>query len=131
MSTDFARTTLPKMLVNSLQGKYNHGLDANTIVMIDRPLHVGTNLHVEKATTSNKNHRHLVIICNKGDNDMLFLMLLDSLHMGEPTRIKNELKKVLAEGHLGVKPRPLSWCQRPDMDANTNSGVQRSGRQLL
>ncbi|MQM17815.1 hypothetical protein Taro_050794 [Colocasia esculenta] len=40
-------------------------------------------------------------------------------------------QRVLAEGHLGVKPRPLSWCQRPDMDANTNSGVQRSGRQLL
>ncbi|MQM11056.1 hypothetical protein Taro_043955 [Colocasia esculenta] len=39
--------------------------------------------------------------------------------------------RVLAEGHLGVKPRPLSWCQRPDMDANTNSGVQRYGRQLL
>ncbi|MQM00026.1 hypothetical protein Taro_032755 [Colocasia esculenta] len=38
---------------------------------------------------------------------------------------------VLAEGHLGVKPRPLSWCQRPDMDANTNFGVQRYGRQLL
>ncbi|MQL68811.1 hypothetical protein Taro_001101 [Colocasia esculenta] len=33
--------------------------------------------------------------------------------------------------HLGVKPRPLSQCQRPDMDANTNSGVQRYGRQSL
>ncbi|MQL80985.1 hypothetical protein Taro_013446 [Colocasia esculenta] len=33
--------------------------------------------------------------------------------------------------HLGIKPRPLSQCQRPDMDANTNSGVQRYGRQFL
>ncbi|MQL72452.1 hypothetical protein Taro_004789 [Colocasia esculenta] len=33
--------------------------------------------------------------------------------------------------HLGVKPRPLIQCQRPDMDANTNSGVQRYGRQSL
>ncbi|MQM23257.1 hypothetical protein Taro_056320 [Colocasia esculenta] len=39
--------------------------------------------------------------------------------------------KVLAEGHLGVNPRPLRWCQRPDMDANTNPGVQRYGRQSL
>ncbi|MQL87117.1 hypothetical protein Taro_019651 [Colocasia esculenta] len=40
-----------------------------------------------------ENHWQLVVICNKGDNDMPFLMLLDSLHMGEPTRIENELKK--------------------------------------
>ncbi|MQL82552.1 hypothetical protein Taro_015022, partial [Colocasia esculenta] len=33
--------------------------------------------------------------------------------------------------HLGVKPRPLSQCQRPDMDANTNSGVQRYRHQFL
>ncbi|MQM01231.1 hypothetical protein Taro_033986, partial [Colocasia esculenta] len=39
------------------------------------------------------NYWQLVVICNKGDNDMPFLMLLDSLHMGEPTRIENELKK--------------------------------------
>ncbi|MQM17937.1 hypothetical protein Taro_050920 [Colocasia esculenta] len=39
--------------------------------------------------------------------------------------------RVLAEGHLGVKPRPFRWCQRPDMDANTNPGVQRYGRQSL
>ncbi|MQL79123.1 hypothetical protein Taro_011570 [Colocasia esculenta] len=38
---------------------------------------------------------------------------------------------VLAESHLGVNPRPLSQCQRPDLDVNTNSGVQRYGRQLL
>ncbi|MQM02288.1 hypothetical protein Taro_035052 [Colocasia esculenta] len=38
---------------------------------------------------------------------------------------------VLAKGHLGVKPRPLSQCQRPDMDASTSSSVQRSERQLL
>ncbi|MQL80477.1 hypothetical protein Taro_012926 [Colocasia esculenta] len=38
---------------------------------------------------------------------------------------------VLAEGHLGVNHRPLSWCQHPDMDANTNRGVQRYGRQSL
>ncbi|MQL98300.1 hypothetical protein Taro_031005, partial [Colocasia esculenta] len=40
-----------------------------------------------------ENHWQLVVICNKGDNDMSFLMFLDSLYMGEPTRIKNELKK--------------------------------------
>ncbi|MQM06971.1 hypothetical protein Taro_039803 [Colocasia esculenta] len=40
-----------------------------------------------------ENHWQLVVICNKQDNDMLFLMLLDSLHMGEPTRIEDELKK--------------------------------------
>ena len=39
--------------------------------------------------------------------------------------------RLLAEGHLGVNHRPLSWCQRPDMDANTNPGVQRYGRQSL
>ncbi|MQM05973.1 hypothetical protein Taro_038798, partial [Colocasia esculenta] len=37
----------------------------------------------------------------------------------------------LAKGHLGVNPRPLRWCQRPDMDANANPGVQRYGRQSL
>ncbi|MQL92250.1 hypothetical protein Taro_024880, partial [Colocasia esculenta] len=40
------------------------------------------------------NHWQLVVICNKGDNDMSFLMLLDSLHMGEPIRIENELKNM-------------------------------------
>ncbi|MQM04313.1 hypothetical protein Taro_037110 [Colocasia esculenta] len=38
---------------------------------------------------------------------------------------------LLAEGHLGVNLRPLRWCQRPDMDANTNPGVQRYGCQSL
>ncbi|MQM13912.1 hypothetical protein Taro_046839 [Colocasia esculenta] len=32
---------------------------------------------------------------------------------------------VLTEGHLGVNPWPLRWCQRPDMDANTHPGVQQ------
>ncbi|MQL77289.1 hypothetical protein Taro_009685 [Colocasia esculenta] len=40
-------------------------------------------------------------------------------------------QRVLAEGLIGVNPWPLRWCQRPTMDANTHSGVQRSGRQLL
>ncbi|MQM02418.1 hypothetical protein Taro_035184, partial [Colocasia esculenta] len=46
---------------------------------------------------SDQNHWQLIVICNKRDNDMSFLMLLDSLHMGEPTRIKNELKKYLVD----------------------------------
>ncbi|MQL73311.1 hypothetical protein Taro_005666 [Colocasia esculenta] len=32
---------------------------------------------------------------------------------------------------LGVNPWPLRWCQRPDLDADTNPGVQRYGRQSL
>ncbi|MQL78016.1 hypothetical protein Taro_010429 [Colocasia esculenta] len=48
-----------------------------------------------------KNHWQLVVICNKGDNDMPFLMLLDSLHMGEPPRIKNELKNFLKIAYEG------------------------------
>ncbi|MQM04834.1 hypothetical protein Taro_037641 [Colocasia esculenta] len=42
-----------------------------------------------------------------------------------------EATKGSGRRHIGVKPRPLIQCQRPDMDANTNSGVQRYGRQLL
>ncbi|MQL90963.1 hypothetical protein Taro_023568 [Colocasia esculenta] len=42
-----------------------------------------------------------------------------------------QTQQVLAEGLIGVNPWPLRWCQRPTMDANTHSGVQRSGRQLL
>ncbi|MQL79902.1 hypothetical protein Taro_012349 [Colocasia esculenta] len=40
-------------------------------------------------------------------------------------------RRVLAEGHLGVNLKPFRRCQRPDMDANTNPGVQRYGRQSL
>ncbi|MQL73496.1 hypothetical protein Taro_005847 [Colocasia esculenta] len=41
------------------------------------------------------------------------------------------LIEVLAEDPIGVNPWPLRWCQRPALDANTHSGVQRYGRQLL
>ncbi|MQL74004.1 hypothetical protein Taro_006362, partial [Colocasia esculenta] len=52
-------------------------------------------------TDRQRNHWQLVVICKKEDNDMPFLMLLDSLHMGEHTSIQNELKnflKILYEG---------------------------------
>ncbi|MQL95681.1 hypothetical protein Taro_028358 [Colocasia esculenta] len=55
-----------------------------------------------------RNHWQLVVICNKGDNDMPFLMLLDSLHMGEPTRIKNELKNFLKIAYEGKEMRVVA-----------------------
>ncbi|MQL99680.1 hypothetical protein Taro_032403, partial [Colocasia esculenta] len=54
------------------------------------------------------NHWQLVVICNKGDNDMPFLMLLDSLHMGEPTRIENELKNFLKIAYEGKEMRAVA-----------------------
>ncbi|MQM20121.1 hypothetical protein Taro_053136, partial [Colocasia esculenta] len=54
------------------------------------------------------NHGQLVVICNKGDNDMPFLMLLDSLHMGEPTRIKNELKNFLKIAYEGKEMKAVA-----------------------
>ncbi|MQL83289.1 hypothetical protein Taro_015773, partial [Colocasia esculenta] len=54
------------------------------------------------------NHWQLVVICNKGDNDMPFLMLLDSLHMGEPTRIENELKNFLKIAYEGKEMREVA-----------------------
>ncbi|MQM07680.1 hypothetical protein Taro_040521 [Colocasia esculenta] len=54
------------------------------------------------------NHWQLVVICNKGDNDMSFLMLLDSLHMGEPTRIENELKNFLKIAYEGKEMRAVA-----------------------
>ncbi|MQM07483.1 hypothetical protein Taro_040324 [Colocasia esculenta] len=55
-----------------------------------------------------RNHWQLVVICSKGDNDMPFLMLLDSLHMGEPTRIKNELKNFLKIAYEGKEMRAVA-----------------------
>ncbi|MQL95695.1 hypothetical protein Taro_028367, partial [Colocasia esculenta] len=55
-----------------------------------------------------ENHWQLVVICNKGDNDMSFLMLLDSLHMGEPTRIKNKLKNFLKIAYEGKEMRAVA-----------------------
>ncbi|MQM18582.1 hypothetical protein Taro_051576, partial [Colocasia esculenta] len=54
------------------------------------------------------NHWQLVVMCNKGENDMSFLMLLDSLHMGEPTRIENELKNFLKIAYEGKKMRAVA-----------------------
>ncbi|MQL85735.1 hypothetical protein Taro_018255 [Colocasia esculenta] len=54
------------------------------------------------------NHWLLFVICNKGDNDMSFLMLLDSLHMGEPTRIENELKNFLKIAYEGKEMRAVA-----------------------
>ncbi|MQL95873.1 hypothetical protein Taro_028545, partial [Colocasia esculenta] len=54
------------------------------------------------------NHWQLVVIRNKGDNDMPFLMLLDSLHMGKPTRIENELKNFLKIAYEGKKMRAVA-----------------------
>ncbi|MQL79073.1 hypothetical protein Taro_011518 [Colocasia esculenta] len=54
------------------------------------------------------NHWQLVVICNKGDNDMSFLILLDSLHMGEPTRIENELKNFLKIAYEGKEMRAMA-----------------------
>ncbi|MQM21091.1 hypothetical protein Taro_054124, partial [Colocasia esculenta] len=54
------------------------------------------------------NHWQLVVICNKRDNDMSFLMLLDSLHMGEPTRIENELKIFLKIAYEGKEMRAMA-----------------------
>ncbi|MQL68036.1 hypothetical protein Taro_000295 [Colocasia esculenta] len=48
-----------------------------------------------------KNHWPVVVICKQEDDDMLFLMLLDSLHMGEHTRIENELKNFLKIAYEG------------------------------
>ncbi|MQL71365.1 hypothetical protein Taro_003701, partial [Colocasia esculenta] len=53
------------------------------------------------------NHWQLVVICNKGDNDMTFLMLLDSLHKGEPTKIENELKNFLKIAYEGKEMRAV------------------------
>ncbi|MQM16185.1 hypothetical protein Taro_049139 [Colocasia esculenta] len=39
---------------------------------------------------------------------MPFLMLLDSLHMGEPTRIKNELKNFLKLTYEGKEMRAVA-----------------------
>ncbi|MQL98539.1 hypothetical protein Taro_031253 [Colocasia esculenta] len=47
------------------------------------------------------NHWQVVVICKQEDNDMSFLMLLDSLHMGEHTRIENELKNFLKIAYEG------------------------------
>ncbi|MQL97364.1 hypothetical protein Taro_030047 [Colocasia esculenta] len=55
---------------------------------------------------------------------------LNTAHEAKPTK-PTELDTAKLQLHLGVKPRPLSQCQRPYMDANTNSGVQRYGRQSL
>ncbi|MQM23243.1 hypothetical protein Taro_056307, partial [Colocasia esculenta] len=50
----------------------------------------------------------------------------------DATQMKQNIQfKVLAKAPIGVNPWPLRWCQRPALDANTHSGVQRSGRQLL
>ncbi|MQM07905.1 hypothetical protein Taro_040747 [Colocasia esculenta] len=54
------------------------------------------------------NHWQLVVICNKRDNNMPFLMLLDSLHMGEPTRIENELKNFLKIAYEGKEMRAVA-----------------------
>ncbi|MQM16989.1 hypothetical protein Taro_049952, partial [Colocasia esculenta] len=54
------------------------------------------------------NHWQLLVICNKGDNDMSFFMLLDSLHIGEPTRIKNELKNFLKIAYEGKEMRAVA-----------------------
>ncbi|MQM04974.1 hypothetical protein Taro_037779 [Colocasia esculenta] len=54
------------------------------------------------------NHWKLVVICNKGDNDIPFLMLLDSLHMGEPTRLENELKNFLKIAYEGKEMRAVA-----------------------
>ncbi|MQL70152.1 hypothetical protein Taro_002454, partial [Colocasia esculenta] len=50
---------------------------------------------------SGRNHWQLVVTCKKEDNDMSFLMLLDSLHMGEHTSIQNELKSFLKIAYDG------------------------------
>ncbi|MQL95433.1 hypothetical protein Taro_028098, partial [Colocasia esculenta] len=55
-----------------------------------------------------RNHWQLIVICNKGDNDMPFLMLLDSLHMEEPTRIENELKNFLKIAYEGKEMRAVA-----------------------
>ncbi|MQL81519.1 hypothetical protein Taro_013995 [Colocasia esculenta] len=54
------------------------------------------------------NHWQLVVICNNGDNDMPFLMLLDSLHMREPSRIENELKNFLKIACEGKEMRAVA-----------------------
>ncbi|MQM06679.1 hypothetical protein Taro_039507, partial [Colocasia esculenta] len=54
------------------------------------------------------NHWQLVVICNKGDNDMPFLILFDSLHMGKPTRIENELKNFLKIAYEGKEMRAVA-----------------------
>ncbi|MQL96599.1 hypothetical protein Taro_029277, partial [Colocasia esculenta] len=54
------------------------------------------------------NHWQLVVICKKEDNDMPFLMLLESLHMGEHTRIENELKNFLEIAYEGKGMRAVA-----------------------
>ncbi|MQL97408.1 hypothetical protein Taro_030103 [Colocasia esculenta] len=54
------------------------------------------------------NHWQLVVICKQEDNDMPFLMLLDSLHMGEHTRIENELKNFLKIAYEGKGMRAVA-----------------------
>ncbi|MQL97418.1 hypothetical protein Taro_030110 [Colocasia esculenta] len=66
------------------------------------------------------------------ERDMLKTRSNKCLHRDKPKEKSISIPlRVLAEGHLGVNPRPLRWCQRPDMDANINPGVQRYGRQSL
>ncbi|MQM22665.1 hypothetical protein Taro_055721 [Colocasia esculenta] len=55
-----------------------------------------------------ENHWQLVVICKKEDNDISFLMLLDSLHMGEHTRIENELKNFLKIAYEGKGMRAVA-----------------------
>ncbi|MQL87540.1 hypothetical protein Taro_020087, partial [Colocasia esculenta] len=58
--------------------------------------------------SNTRNHWQLVVICNKGLDDMPFLMLLDSLHMGEQTRIENELKNFLKIAYEGKEIRTVA-----------------------
>ncbi|MQM00861.1 hypothetical protein Taro_033602 [Colocasia esculenta] len=51
-----------------------------------------------------ENHWQLVVICKKEDNDMPFLMLLDSLHMGEHTRRGGAATETIF-GHCGKDGR--------------------------
>ncbi|MQM00331.1 hypothetical protein Taro_033062, partial [Colocasia esculenta] len=63
---------------------------------------------VESDSERGENHWQLVVKCSKRDNGMSFLMLFDSLHMGEPTRIKNELKNFLKIAYEGKEMRAVA-----------------------
>ncbi|MQM02351.1 hypothetical protein Taro_035111 [Colocasia esculenta] len=57
--------------------------------------------HLLPPPLRSRNRWQVVVICKQEDNDMPFLMLLDSLHMGEHTRIENELKNFLKIAYEG------------------------------
>ncbi|MQL67952.1 hypothetical protein Taro_000258, partial [Colocasia esculenta] len=67
----------------------------------------------------------------EGKADVCFFLsqrATNSQKTSQPPDDQEVPPRSLAEGHLGVKPRPFIWCQRPDMDANTHPGVQQYGR---